>query len=142
MNFLLDTNVISEWEKPRPNAGVVRWLADQDEDRLFLSVVTLTELRYGVERLPAGARQDRLEEWIEEELTNRFKDRVLLVNEAVANSWGRLMAMSEGHGARMNVMDGFLAATALVWQLTLVTRNTPDFAIAGCELVSPWEQRR
>jgi predicted nucleic acid-binding protein len=142
VNFLLDTNVVSEWAKPQPNSSVVQWLAEQDEDRLFLSVITLAELRHGVERLAAGARRERLASWINQELMDRFEDRILSVNKAVANAWGKLMAMSEARGTRMHVMDGFLAASALEWGLALVTRNVKDFERVGCEVVSPWDDPR
>jgi predicted nucleic acid-binding protein len=139
VNFLLDTNVVSEWSKPRLNAGVVRWLAEQDEDRLFLSVITLAEVRRGVERLAVGARRSRLEKWLGDELSERFAGRILRIDEAVAKRWGSLIAASEAQGKRMNVMDGFLAATAVECGLTLVTRNVGDFLASGCEVFSPWE---
>jgi len=138
VSFLLDTNVVSEWTKPLPNSGVVRWLAEADEDRLYLTVVTLAELRHGIERLAVGARRKRLEAWIDEELKGRFEQRVLPIDTNVAEHWGRLMARSEAKGRRMHVMDGFLAATAEVHGLTLVTRNVQDFSTAGCPLYSPW----
>lgn len=138
MNFLLDTNVVSEWAKPRPNPGVAHWLAEVDEDRLLLSVVTLAELRHGIERLAAGARKKRLELWIGEDLRDRFEKRILPVNEEVADAWGQLIARSEDLGRPMHVMDGFLAATAEVYQLTLVTRNTEDFRTTVCPVFSPW----
>ena len=75
MSFLLDTNVVSEWTKSRPDAGVVAWLAELDEDRAFISVVTLAELRHGVERMPAGARRSRLDEWLATQLPLRFEAR-------------------------------------------------------------------
>lgn len=138
MNFLLDTNVVSEWKKPQPNPGVMRWLDEIDEDRLFLSVVTFAELRRGAERLVAGARRRQLEEWIEVELRARFDQRILIVDEEVANCWGRLMAASEARGRRMQLMDAFLAATALTRGHTFVTRNIADFESAGCVVVNPW----
>ncbi|HKV23040.1 MAG TPA: type II toxin-antitoxin system VapC family toxin [Candidatus Acidoferrum sp.] len=140
MNLLLDTNVISEWSKPRPNSGVIRWLAEQDEDRIFMSVVTMAELRHGLERLPKGGRQEQLRVWIEEDLRERFEGRILSIDESIAGAWGKIMAASERSGRRMNVMDGFIAATAAHWKLTLVTRNVTDFAIAGCEVLSPWTE--
>jgi toxin FitB len=138
VSFLLDTNVVSEWTKPQPNPGVVRWLAEADEDRLFLSVITLAELRRGVERLVTSARKKRLEEWIEEDLRPRFDQRILSVDEDVANCWGRLIASSEARGRRMQLLDGFLAATAVVRGHTFVTRNVADFEVAGCVIVNPW----
>jgi toxin FitB len=137
VTFLLDTNVVSEWVKPQPDPGVVRWLADADEDRLYLTVVTLAELRHGIERLDVGARRKRIEAWIDE-LKERFEQRILPIDENVAEYWGRLMARSEAKGRRIHVMGGFLAATAEVHGLTLVTRNVEDFATAGCPLYSPW----
>lgn len=139
MNFLLDTNVVSEWAKPKPDLGVIRWLAEQDEDGLFLSVVTWAELRRGVERLAAGARRVRLEQWLDDDLAERFAGRVMGIDEGIANQWGRLLAASDAQGKRMNLMDGFLAATAVTSRLTLVTRNTADFEAAGCSVFNPWE---
>lgn len=139
MSFLLDTHAVSEWAKPQPNLGVIHWMADQDEDRLFMSVVTLAELQHGVDRLGAGARRKRLEVWLDEELRQRFEGRIVSVNEDIAKSWGKLMAKSEARGQRMNLMDGFLAATCLVFGLTLVTRDLGDFAESGCSTLSPWD---
>ena len=138
MNFLLDTNIVSEWVKPRPDPGVIRWLAEADEDRVFLSVISLAELRFGTERMPAGARRVRLEEWLRNELPVRFEDRVLALTANIAQSWGELMAHSRAAGHTMSVMDGFLAATADVHQLTLVTRNAKDFSVLGAAVLNPW----
>jgi predicted nucleic acid-binding protein len=82
MNFLLDTNVVSEWKKPRPDTGVVRWLSEIDEDSVFLSVVTFAELRHGIERLPAGKRRKQLDEWLRGDLPLRFEQRILPVDLA------------------------------------------------------------
>lgn len=138
MSFLLDTNVISEWMKPRPNPGVVTWLAEVDEDRTFLSVITLTELRYGIERMAAGHRRRRLEVWLEEELPLRFEARILPIDPAVADACGKVVARSETVGRRMEVMDAFIAATAEVHRLTVVTRNASDFQPAVRNLLNPW----
>ncbi len=138
MTFLLDTNVVSEWAKPQPDPGVMRWLYEADEDRLFLSVITLAELRFGVERLPPGARRNRLDAWIREELAGRFEGRILAVDETVAEMWGQVLASSEAQGRRMNLMDCFLAATAKVHRLKLVTRNSKDFSGLEREVLNPW----
>ncbi len=138
MTFLLDTNVVSEWAKPQPDPGVMRWLYEADEDRLFLSVITLAELRFGVERLPPGARRNRLDAWIREELAGRFEGRILAVDETVAEMWGQVLASSEAQGRRMNLMDCFLAATAKVHRLKLVTRNSEDFSGLEREVLNPW----
>lgn len=138
MNFLLDTNVVSEWVKPRPNPGVIEWLATADEDRLFLSVATLAELRYGVERLPAGRKTAQLQEWLETELPSRFEGRVVVIEETIAALWGKLLAKADAVGRPLGAMDGFLAATAAAHQMTLVTRNEMDFAGAGIKTFNPW----
>ncbi len=140
MNFLLDTNVVSEWVKPRPDPGVVEWLAIADEDRLFLSVITLAELRYGVERLAPGRKRSHLQQWLEMELTERFHGRIVAVDEVVAGSWGKLLAKAEAIGQTVGILDGFLAATALVHEMTIVTRNVEDFSTVGIKVHNPWGQ--
>lgn len=137
MNFLLDTNAVSEWVKPRPNPGLMRWMGSVDEDRVFLSVISLAELRYGVERMPAGARRSRLERWLAEELPLRFDGRILSVDHKVAETWGRTVSRSEALGRPMGIMDAFLLATAEVHELTLVTRNVADFPMLKAVL-NPW----
>ena len=137
MNFLLDTNVISEWVKPRPHEAVVTWLDQVDEDRVFLSVITLTELRSGIERLDAGKRRDRLQAWFENELALRFEGRVLAIDPPIAAACGDLLARREGEGRPMELADAYLAATAEAYDLTLVTRNESHFTgTARC--LNPW----
>ena len=138
MNFLLDTNVVSEWTKPRPSAGVIAWLAEADEDRIFISVITIAELRHGIERLPAGARRNRLDTWLKEQVPLRFEERLLAVAVDTANVWGRVMAQGQAAGYRPGTMDAFIAATVLRHDMTLVTRNVSDFAPLGIRLVNPW----
>jgi predicted nucleic acid-binding protein len=138
MSFLLDTNVVSEWMKPRPNPGVIAWLAEVDEDRTFLSVITLTELRYGIERMAAGNRRKRLQEWLEEELPLRFEGRILPIDSTVADVCGAVVARSEAVGRRMEVMDAFIAATAEIHRLTVVTRNASDFQPVVRNVLNPW----
>ena len=138
MNFLLDANLVSEWMKPRPNPGVVAWLADVDEDRTFLSVITLTELRYGIERMGSSTQRKRLDEWLAEELPLRFEGRVLAIDPAVADACGKIVARSEAAGRRMQAMDAFIAATAEVHRLTVVTRNTSDFQTVVRSVLNPW----
>ena len=138
MSFLLDTNVVSEWTKPRPDTGVVAWLAEVDETEVFLSVVTFAELRYGIERLPAGARRRRLDEWVSRELPLRFEERIVGVDGAIADEWGRVVARREARGRPIQAMDALIAATAQVHGLTLVTRNTADFQTAVKSILNPW----
>ena len=140
MSFLLDTNVVSEWVKPRPNAGVITWLDEADEDRLFLSVVTLAELRRGIERLEPGRRRQRLDEWLREELPDRFEGRILPIDAAIAETWGRLVARGEAAGRAIGVLDAFIAATASAHDLTLVTRNVGDFRGSMRAVLDPWRE--
>ena len=138
MSFLLDTNVVSEWTRPRPDEGVVRWLAEVDEDLLFLSAITLAELRRGVERMTPGSRRTRLEDWLTTDMRLRFEHRVLAVDEDIADQWGRVVAQSEAIGRPISSMDAFLAATAIQRDLTMVTRNVSDFARLGLSITNPW----
>jgi toxin FitB len=140
VSFLLDTNVVSEWVKPRPDPHVVAWLADVDEDRVFMSVVTLGELRHGIERLPAGRRRARLDRWLREELPLRFEGRVLAVDAAVTNAWGTIVAQRERAGRPIGTIDALVAATAEVHDLTLVTRNASDFKSSVKTIYNPWRQ--
>lgn len=138
MSFLLDTNVVSEWAKPRPDPGVVAWLTAADEDRVFLSVVSLAELRHGIDRLADGRRRRGLDAWLREDLPLRFEGRVLPVDQAIADRWGELVARREAAGRPIAAMDAFIAATASVHGLTLVTRNAADFRSVVREIVNPW----
>jgi predicted nucleic acid-binding protein len=138
VNFLLDTNVVSEWTKPRPDAGIVAWLAEADEDRIFISLVTMAELRHGIERLPAGARRDRLDTWLSEQVPLRFEDRLLPVDAETVHAWGRIMARGQAACRPAGTMDAFIAATAERHDMTLVTRNVSDFETLGIRLINPW----
>ncbi|HLY65115.1 MAG TPA: type II toxin-antitoxin system VapC family toxin [Chloroflexota bacterium] len=137
-DFLLDTNVLSEWVKPLPDAGVVEWLEEVDEDRVRLSVASFAEVRHGIERMSPGSRRERLAIWLHDELPARFEGRLLDIDRAVAQWWGILMADARRAGRGLSVMDGFFAATAKHYDLTLVTRNVRDFQSAGIALLNPW----
>lgn len=138
MSFLVDTNVVSEWVKPQPNQALLGWLNGVDEDHVFLSVITLTELRYGIERLPPGKRRNQLEQWLMHDLPLRFEAKVLKIDETVAHACGELLARRKAAGQTIQVMDAFLAATAAVHGLTLVTRNDSDFRnTVPC--INPWQ---
>jgi hypothetical protein len=137
VSFLLDTNAVSEWVKPRPNPGLIAWTESADEDRIFISVVSLAELRYGVERMAPGRRQSRLESWLQHELPLRFEGRILPIDAKIAETWGKTVSCSEAAGRPMGAMDAFLAATAENHRLTLVTRNVSDFPLLKAVL-NPW----
>jgi len=140
VSFLLDTNIVSEWVKARPNPGVVAWLAEADEDRVFLSVVTLAELRYGIERMAEGRRRKRIEEWLRDELPVRFEGRVLRIDGAVADAWGKIVSQREAAGRPIVAMDAFIAATAQIHGLAVVTRNASDFESSVKAIVNPYEE--
>lgn len=139
MSFLLDTNVVSEWVKARPDSNVIAWLADVSEDDVFMSVISFAELRRGVELLPAGQRRDDLGRWVADDLTERFSGRILPVDRSVADRWGRVVARSQRSGRALSAMDAFFAATAESHDLTLATRNVRDFEGLGVSLLNPWE---
>jgi predicted nucleic acid-binding protein len=138
LNYLLDTNVVSEWIKPRPDPGVIKWLAEADEDRVFLSVITLAEVRYGIERMAMGAERNRLGVWLRDELTGRFEGRILPVDPAVAEAWGQLIAHAQTIGRTVGIMDGFVSAIAALHQMTVVTRNVTHFRDLGHPIFNPW----
>lgn len=137
--YLLDTNVVSELVKPTPDARVAAWIEAADEDRLHLSVPTFAESRHGIERLPSGAKRDRLRRWLEVDLTDRFAGRVLAVDRAIAETWGVIMARAGALGITLPTMDTLLAATGEQLGLTMVTRNVRDLGRAGVAVVDPWE---
>jgi predicted nucleic acid-binding protein len=124
--------------KERPNSGVLSWLSQANEDEVFVSVVTITELRYGVERLATGKRRERLDGWLWNDLIARFAGRILPVDLRIADACGGLMARSEPMGRPLEARDAFIAATAEVHGLIRVTRNTSDFEPTLKAIVSPW----
>jgi predicted nucleic acid-binding protein len=136
--FLLDTNVVSELVKPRPDDHVLRWIEETDESILFLTVLTLGEIRKGMHRLRAGRRRGRLESWLQVDLPSRFQDRILPIDAAIADRWGRISAIATAKGKPVPVIDGLLAATAIHHNLTLVTRNSSDVSGTGVATLNPW----
>jgi toxin FitB len=136
--FLLDTNVLSELIKPKPDAKVVQWIDGADEAILFLSVLTLVEIRNGIARLRSGSRKARLEAWLQVDLRGRFQDRILPIDEAVADRWGAISTAAAAQGKPVPVIDGLIAATALHYDLILVTRNGSDVAGTGVAILNPW----
>ncbi len=138
--FLLDTNVVSELVKPRPEPTVVHWIQATEESLLFLSVLTIGEIRKGISSLPSGNRRVLLESWLGNDLVMRFADRILSIDFEIAERWGLLSAQAKSSGVLLPVIDGLLAATALHHNLTFVTRNTSDVKLAGLSVFNPWMQ--
>jgi predicted nucleic acid-binding protein len=138
VKLLLDTNVLSEVTRPSPDPRVLKWLDGLDEDRSYISVVSIAEIRRGVALMDEGRKREALAEWLARDLPQRFEQRVLLVDESVALAWGDLMGLAKRRGRGLSSMDGLIAATAIAQQLTLATRNTKDFEGFGIELLDPW----
>jgi toxin FitB len=135
VSYLLDTNVVSELVRTRPDARVRRFIQAVPDGALHLSVLSVGEIRAGVERLADGARKERLRLWLEQDLPAWFESRLLPVSAAVADRWGRLLASAP---RPIPAVDSLLAATALHHELRLVTRNERDFEVPGLEVVNPW----
>jgi predicted nucleic acid-binding protein len=138
VRLLLDTNVLSEVTRPAPDARVLDWLDGLDEDRSFISVVSIAEIRRGVALMDEGRKREALAEWLARDLPQRFEQRVLPVDEPVALAWGDLMGLAKRRGRGLSSMDGLIAATAIAQDLTLATRNTKDFEGFGIDLFDPW----
>lgn len=136
--FLLDTNIPSELIRPIPDAKVKVWVAAQELNTLFISVVSFGELRKGIAMRTPGKRTAELETWLETDLPRVFSDRVLPLTRTVAERWGILDAQRQLAGRPLSVPDGQIAATALEHGLTLVTRNERDFEGLGLTIFNPW----
>ena len=139
--YLADTNTISEYAKPRPDPRVLQWLEQVDPDTVFVSVITLGELRLGIEGLPAGRRRDDLEAWLTTGLPQWFASNLLPVSKDTVYQWAKLTAMGRRSGAQIGTADGLIAATALKHDLTLLTRNVKDFTSTSVSILNLCDQR-
>ena len=139
MNYLLDTCVISELVAKQPNPKVIEWINRTEEARLFLSVITLGEIRKGIEKLAQSRRRTALEEWLTDQLVVRFGGRIVSIGLEVMLRWGQLTGYLENAGHPMSAMDSLIAATTLQGNFKLVTRNEDDFEYARVALFNPWK---
>lgn len=137
MSFLLDTNAFSEITRPRPDRGYLDWFENTDPFNLYLSVLTVGEVRRGVCLLAAGARRELIER-ATRELQSQFGERILNFDAAAAQAWGELAARNRSEGRIIGAVDEMLAAIAQVHSLTIVTRNLRHFTGTGCEVICPW----
>src|SRR5580693_8596304 len=138
--FLIDTNVLSEYNRPGdPDAGVKRWLETTDRQLQHVSIITLAEIQKGIELLAEGKRRAQLEQWLTEDLEAWFSGRVLPVDRQVAMRWASLVAQGSRTGRPLPTVDSLIAATALAHDLIIVTRNTKDFESIGATTISPWD---
>ncbi len=137
--YLLDTNVISELRKPKPDTGLTKWIVAIPEDMLLLSSITLGELRLGIELVGDPTKRRDLERWLVSEVAPRFQRRLVSFNNEVADRWGRLEAQACVTTGKLPVIDAMLAATALHYDLSIVTRNSRDFSRSGVRIVDLWK---
>ncbi len=139
MNFLLDTCVISELIKIQQNQNVIHWINSCAEETLFLSSLTIGEIQKGVSKLSDSKRKSILQNWLDNNLIARFDRRILSVDTIVAQKWGEIMSTAEQMGQRLPAIDSLIAATAVVNNMTVVTRNTRDMVHSSASLYNPWE---
>lgn len=137
MNYLVDTNALSELKKRRPHPAVASWFAKRPAPSLYLSVLTLGELRKGIEAMAEGARKITFLDWLENDVSKYFAGRILPIDVRTADRWGRL---SGAAGRPLPAIDSLLAATAMEHGLTLVTRNLSDFDLPGVRVINPWKE--
>ena len=138
MNYLLDTCVVSELLKKDPDKKVLKWISEMDETSLYLSVLTFGEIHKGIEKLPQSKKKDRLHKWVNSDLRERFKNRILNFDLTSATKWGELQGKAELAGKPMSLIDGLISATGIVSDLIVVTRNTKDMEQSGVSLLNPW----
>lgn len=138
MKYLLDTCVVAEYKKPVPDRKVIEWLDAQIEESLYLSVLTVGEIEKGIVRLPASRRRTDLENFLHA-LVIRFDRRVISLDTAILRRWARLTGVLEIRGRVLPVIDSLLAATALEYDLMIITRNTADFEDTDIEILNIWE---
>lgn len=139
MKYLLDTCTISELVKSRPNKKLVDWVDECDEDSVFLSVLTLGEIQKGIVKLKDERRRNKIQHWLDVDVKERFTERLLAVSEEVALTWGIIEGEAESKGTPIPVIDGLIGATALTYNLTVVTRNVDDILLSGARILNPWE---
>ncbi|MBU4444322.1 type II toxin-antitoxin system VapC family toxin [bacterium] len=139
MNYLLDTCVISELVKFEPDKQVAEWINSVEEGRLYLSVVTIGELEKGISKLNPSKQKDKITEWLHDDLIFRFNERILNPDIHTFIEWGRLNATLENQGTKMPSIDSLIAATAIQYNLCLVTRNDRDFQNYNIQILNPWK---
>lgn len=139
MKYLLDTCLLSELVKKKPNSGVVSWLEKADESKLYLSSLTIGELQRGISKLPDNTRKETLQAWVNNDLASRFEGRIIGIDTEVAKAWGVMQGTGEQKGVVLPAIDSLIAATAMVHKLTVVTRNIKDLERCHVKVFNPWE---
>lgn len=141
MKYLLDTCVISEVIKREPNKNVISWLQAQNEDDLFLSILTFGEIQKGIQKDPDQSRKKKLKIWVEEDLKKRFENRIIPIDLKVVTNWGSIQGLAELAGRTMPTLDGLIAVSGLTYNCVIATRNTSDMEQSTAELFNPWEYK-
>ena len=139
MNYLLDTNVISELIAKQPNIQVVEWIDSRDPNMVYLSVITIGEIRKGIEKLPPSKRRETVTTWLETDLLLRFHGRIVAITTEIMLAWGELTGRLEQEGHPIAAIDSLIAASALRGKYHLVTRNDDHFQYVGVPLINPWK---
>jgi tRNA(fMet)-specific endonuclease VapC len=139
MSFLLDTCIISELASRQPHSKVVAWIDSLADDQVFISVVTIGEIKRGVDRLARSRKKRVLEDWLNHGILVRFQENILMLDTEVMLAWGSLTAELDKSGTPMPALDSLIAASARFHRLTLATRNTRDFSSAPISLFNPWQ---
>ncbi len=137
--IMLDTNVISESLRPAPESRVLEWINTQAIETLYLSAISVAELRFGAALLPSGRRKDKLQNRLEDKLLPLFAGRILPLDVAVTKTYAELMSQARMAGQSISTADGYIAATAAANGMIIATRDTNPFAAAGLEVINPWE---
>ena len=139
MKYLLDTCVISELIKPQPNSSVLDWLKSQNEEDIYLSVLTIGEIQKGIAKFPDSKRKQNLQNWLDDDLQQRFNARIIDINNEIAVCWGKIQGEAEQRGRKMSVIDSLIASTGIIFDCVIVTRNVSDIEASGCSIFNPWE---
>lgn len=139
MNYLLNTCMISELVKPAADDKVTDWISSLPEETIHLNVIPVAEIQKGIAKLPASAKKDQLQSWLDNDLILRFENRIVPIDQKVARMWGKILARAEKKGRQIQAIDGLIAATGLVYDMTVVTRNVSDIQVDGLSLFNPWE---
>ena len=139
MNYVLDTNVISELISKRPDREIVKWLDRLDPNTIYLNVITIGEIRKGIEKLLPSKRRETVRDWLETDLLLRFQGRILEITAEVMLVWGELVGRLEKEGKPISAIDSLIAAIALQGNYSLVTRNEHNFQYSGVKIINPWK---
>ena len=141
MKYLLDTNIISEFISKKPNQNVLNFVSSIDEENIYLSVITIGEIKAGIQKLKSDSQYDKitmLSEWLENDLLQRFDGRILEIDTNIMLKWGEINGNLQKIGKNIPIMDSLIASTCLVNNLILITRNTKDFNNIKIETVNPF----